>query len=294
MTVVHYCSSFFNLKNTIMKNLKILTLALFAIAIMMSSCSKEETITPTIKDQISTDVVQKIKSLDMNTDGIKIEDVQLPDGTTEKSYILEGDIAVPISQLESMLSDERIEGAHGEQYRTCNLVCGTRTIKVLGYTGGSFALTTKMKVGLSWAIANYNALPLRLSFSLSYGTNTWGKDIVVYKVAGSAGGSAGFPSGCNPYKWVRINAGTNSYSYNVNEHVIGHEIGHCLGLRHTDWFNRASCGGTTGEGSAGVCAIHIPGTPTGIDWNSLMLACFSTGTNGEFSYYDKVALNYMY
>ena len=277
-----------------MKNFKFLTLALFAIAIMMTSCSKDEAITPVVKDQVSTDVVQKFKSLDMNTNGIKIEDVQLPDGTTEKSYILEGDIAIPVAQLESMLGSDVKEGVHGEQYRTWNLVCGTRTLRVLGYTGGSFALTTKMRVGLSWAVANYNALPLRLSFSLSYGTNTWGKDIVVYKVAGGAGGSAGFPSGCNPYKWVRINSGTNSYSYNVNEHVITHEIGHCIGMRHTDWFNRASCGQNSNEGSAGVGVVHIPGTPWGYDSNSLMLACFSPNTNGEFGFYDRKALNYIY
>ena len=73
-----------------------------------------------------------------------------------------------------------------------------------------------------------------------------------------------------------------------------HEIGHCLGLRHTDYFSRASCGQNTNEGSAGVGAIHIPGTPTGIDWNSVMLACFSSNEDGEFGFYDEVALEFLY
>ncbi len=276
-----------------MKNLKFLTLALFAVSMFMTSCSKDE-VAPVVKDQVSAEVIEQFKSMDMNTNGIQIKDVQLPDGTTEKSYILEGDLAVPVGQLEDMLASDITEGPNGEQYRTNNLVNGTRTLRVLGYTGGSFALTSKMRTGLSWAVANYNALPLRLSFTLSYGTNTGNADIVVYKVNNSGGGgSAGFPSGGNPYKWVRINSGTNNFTTNVNEHVICHEIGHCIGMRHTDWFNRISCGSNQNEGTAGVGAVHIPGTPTG-NTSSLMNACFSTSENGELKTTDRTALNFIY
>jgi hypothetical protein len=92
---------------------------------------------------------------------------------------------------------------------------------------------------------------------------------------------------------VQIYAGMNNYSNNVNEHVVGHEIGHCLGLRHTDWFSRQSCG-QSGESAGSTGAVHIPGTPTGYDANSLMLACFSSNEDGEFGFYDRVALEYLY
>ena len=74
-----------------------------------------------------------------------------------------------------------------------------------------------------------------------------------------------------------------------------HEIGHCLGLRHTDYFNRSlSCGSGGNEGDGGVGANHIPGTPTGFDANSIMLACFSSSEDGEFGPFDIKALEYLY
>jgi hypothetical protein len=68
-------------------------------------------------------------------------------------------------------------------------------------------------------------------------------------------------------------------------------------MRHTDYFNRnLSCGtgGGGNEGSSGVGAIHIPGTPTKtFDAGSWMLAC-SSGTDRTFNANDKIALNYLY
>jgi hypothetical protein len=43
-----------------------------------------------------------------------------------------------------------------------------------------------------------------------------------------------------------------------------------------------------------VGAVHIPGTPTGPDANSWMLACIANGVNREFNNNDKTALDYLY
>lgn len=182
-----------------------------------------------------------------------------------------------------------------KQYRTYNLVSSPRNVNVIGFTGGGGqGLTSKQRTALQRAVNNYNALNIGLNFTLTFGTNYTPYDIVVYQNSnGQAGGVAGFPSGGNPYKYVQIFSGMENYSTATNEHVITHEIGHAVGLRHTDWFSRQSCG-QSGEAQNHSGAVHIPGTPIGYDSNSVMLACFSANEDGNFGYYDEVALEYLY
>jgi len=163
-----------------------------------------------------------------------------------------------------------------------------------------------LKQGLINAIENYNNLNIDLTFTLEFRTVRTiyqalaaqnDSDIAVFQSSGGAGGSAGFPSGGNPYPTVNVSGATASLGIDVCEHVFTHEIGHTIGLRHTDFFNRSiSCGNGGNEGVAGVGAIHIPGTPetTNIDMNSVMLSCFSSFESGEFSNFDIIALEWMY
>ena len=83
----------------------------------------------------------------------------------------------------------------------------------------------------------------------------------------------------------------------MNEHVITHELGHCIGFRHSDYYDRSiSCGGSaSNEGASNVGAIHIPGTPTtaGVG-GSIMNSCFRSSESGEWSSSDRTALYYLY
>jgi len=257
-------------------------LGLIALFAFIVSCQQEK-----LPDMLPQDSEQFL-----NIESAELKPFMFPDGSVEDRYFVEGDIVFSQEEWELML-EETNGGIDFRQYRT-NRIVRDGTYKVLGLNSGNTKLTNKMKNGLRDAVKNYNNLNLDIRFTLSFGTNTNNADIVVYRVPGGAGGSAGFPTASRkPFKWVRINSGTNSFNRNVNEHVITHEIGHSVGLRHTDFFNRR-CDGIN-EGSGGVIgAVHIPGTPTGIDQNSIMLSCFGSNENGEFSNNDKKALRRIY
>lgn len=259
----------------------VLAAASIAILGIYPSCTSNEAIAPeetaTLDQRIPSEVVDRLQELCFYTD-----DLYMKDG----NYIVEGDIVISPAELATLTDEVNTTGPSGEQYRTCNIVSAPRTITVAGS-----GLTGTQDQALDMAVDNFNGLNLSLNFQRVYSGKA---DITVRnRTSNSAGGSAGFPSkGGKPYGSVTIYSGTDNYGLDVVEHVMTHEIGHCVGLRHTDYFNRSySCGG---GGNEGGCAIHIPGTPTGADRNSVMLACFSANESGEFSSADKTALQYLY
>jgi hypothetical protein len=145
-------------------------------------------------------------------------------------------------------------------------------------------------------IRRYNAQNLLLRFTRV----TSGGNIVLNPSPAGAVylASAGFPSGGNPFNQVLVNTGAigtaNASTYIAT--ILAHEIGHCIGFRHTDYMNRAysGCSGPTNEGASTVGAIHIPGTPTAPDPNSWMLACVGSGVNRPFNANDVIALQFIY
>ncbi|MEO3404469.1 M57 family metalloprotease [Mucilaginibacter sp. CAU 1740] len=258
---------------------------------VLSSCTKEnksETSTAS-KTEVSDDVKKSIASL-----GFSTEDVH----RQGDNYLVEGDILLTPANLAEVSTSPTLRIADVEQYRTTNLVKNLpRTITV-----SVSNLPTVYLNAATAAVARYNALNLTLKFQMV--TSGGAIQIIGFNQGPSGGfitlGSSGFPtSSGNPYSQIQMNTNPQAYGSNPDlgyvTSVIQHEIGHCIGFRHTDYKNRAfSCGGPTdNEGSAGIGAINIPGTPTKADAGSWMLAC-SNGSDRTFNANDQIALNYLY
>ncbi|MFE8595532.1 zinc-dependent metalloprotease [Archangium violaceum] len=189
-------------------------------------------------------------------------------------------------------SREMLQPGEGsaEHYRTTNLV-GTSVTKICINPTATFNSYSQLSQGLDLAIQNYNALALRISFVRGPATGCTAN--ITAQTMSGVGGSAGFPSGGRPYGTINIGTGLQSHSLDMNEHIITHEIGHAIGLRHSDYYSQVGCGGN--EGTAGVGAIHIPGTPTTYTvGGSIMNSCTPSNPTGEFTSTDIIALNYLY
>ena len=218
----------------------------------------------------------------------------------EQGYLVEGDIYLTDNDLAVMKAGSHVPEV--EQYSTNNLVTGTpRNITV--YMSSSTFSATYISA-LDVAISRYNALGLGLTFTrVTSSTGATMKYTTLARTDERSGvlGSSGFPtSSGNPYgtiKMSRILVSTYGLSVNGIATIMAHEMGHCIGFRHTDYFNRAiSCGGSTSnEGDGGIGANLIPGTPSGATAaaKSWMLAC-TDGGDRPFNTDDKVALNYLY
>jgi hypothetical protein len=269
----------------------VMPFAVVCITAMTFVACKKDAKTSVETDAVPQSILAKIQSQGFSTDAVK---------KVDNGYLVEGDIILTDENLNSKSTSPTLLIAQEEQYRTTNLVTGLpRTVTVSVHN-----LPTVYIQATQEAINRYNALPnKRLTFQY-VSTGTGNIDIFGFDQGPSGGyitlGSSGFPTSTgDPFNQIKMNTNPQAYGTNPNllyvASVIQHEMGHCIGFRHTDYMNRAySCGGShTNEGSAGVGAILIPGTPSKADAQSFMLAC-SNGGDRTFNANDKVAMDYLY
>jgi len=262
---------------------KTICLLFFIGMVVLFSCKKDG---QTVSQGVPQSVKDQITAL-----GFTSANAQKID----EGYLVEGDIIITPELLNSSPASQFLRVGDEEQYRTTNLIKSLpRTITV----SLDRRIPSAYGAVLDEMVNRYNALNLQVHFQR---VSSGGQ--ITFKVAhGSYLASSGFPDAQgNPYPSVNVNTnaigtGTSSTFINYAATIFAHEVGHCIGFRHTDYMNRAySCGGSpVNEGSSNIGAILIPGTPSGPDPNSWMLSCIGGGQNRPFNSNDRTALNYLY
>jgi hypothetical protein len=269
-----------------MKVFKLLPMfALLGGALAVSSCSKKEESAAVAPISASADAMAQIKALGFSTQDVK---------KVDEGYVVEGDMLLTPAMLATAPGYTTLRVGADEQYRTTNLVGSLPRVLTVSI---SSSFPSAYVSAIDEAIRRYNAAGLRVTFRrvssgaqmpVKYSSNLG---------TGVLGQSGGFPSGGNPAPGFTLVPNViNSSNVNYIATIMAHEMGHCIGMRHTDYYNRAySCGGSaSNEGASTVGAILIPGTPSSAEPNSWMLACVGNGVNRPFTANDLTALNYIY
>lgn len=263
------------------------TLSIIGIASLVVIGCKKNDLQP-IQEPISQETLTKIYNQGFGTSNVQ---------KIEEGYLVEGDIVLTEEFLNSRPGGRLLRIANNEQYRTDLLVTGLPRNITIGLDS-----KLKAKAGYNEALAEvarrYNAESLRITMSVVAS----GADITYVDSHGQFLASAGFPTSTgDPYNLVKVNSqsigtGTTPTFINFCATILAHEGGHCIGFRHTDYADRSySCGGSySNEGASSVGAVLIPGTPSGPDAGSWMLACVSRDQNRYFNANDKTALSYLY
>ncbi len=271
---------------------KISSLIIVFSFLIFTACSDDTTV---LEGESTKDALATLEKMHFNISTAKETHFMGEDGIAVE------DMFFSYAQIDEMSSDN--SSVNTKHYRTTNLVSvrgSSREITVsvdpdLGQIGSD---------ALDGMIAMYNNENLELTFRrVAFGgkgkrkANIEVTEFFEQESGGfiTLGRAAGFPTRKgDPAKGFGINSRWFELLNPSLAEVTGtmaHEVGHCIGFRHTDYMTRESCGSNVNEGSARVGAIYIAGTPTGSDASSLMQSC---GPADTFNNNDKIALDVLY
>lgn len=257
------------------------------------------------------EIDSQISKQEYNTDVTAIQDLGF-DSTDIKdigdSYLVEGDIILTKKALRLSLYDYNGNSSL-KQARRSGLIASGNERNVTVRVDNSIPTTgaDNWRSEVQTAINHWNALTIYESNLRFAYTTAPTADITIREDNGILEDGAYYGPG--DYRWqlaaaespldgkagyqIRINLDTdNNRTMSSSQKVFTmvHELGHCVGLRHTNWYNpNPKYSESTGIGIAGT-----PNTGTNPDPNSVMNGGTALNSWNGFSYYDKIAIKNLY
>jgi hypothetical protein len=271
--------------------------SLLLFAIYISSCEKADnsgTRASTRNKTIPPSVKKFIYSL--NFDTTNIQDIG-------KYYVVENDIMLAKDLLNTYKSGVIDKSA--KQARVSDLVSTANVHSITVRVDASIPTSgdDNWRGAVQAAIYEWNNIHSHLY--MTYTTNSTA-DITVSSDNGSLNdgdweyisgqwywvwtlANASWPNGSKPGSTIIINLDTDSnraFSDDQKKYNIVHEMGHCIGMRHTNW---SGLGESTGIGISGT-----PNSGSDPDPNSVMNGGTALNSWNGFSTYDVVAIRALY
>ncbi len=256
---------------------------------LLSACDQENLVKQ--PNEIPPEILQKLADAQFVADGAVLE---------EDGYLVEGDIKLDPKALAETPVGETFGAPQGEQYRTYRWVermPRTIGIKIYDQGGGRVKIRPQMRQALDAAVKAYNDAGVRLQMKV-VPPGQGGQSITIIpslSTKGTTVGEAYFPSEGDPGRRITVFDPFYDLDFTTMKFVLMHEIGHTIGLRHTDYYSRSrSCGGEDTRGREWLGAVPIAGTPQ-FDDRSLMRSCQGNyPLDPRFTSNDKKALEVMY